>query len=239
MFEDEHAEAFAPSGEFDDIIDASDEHISTEDVLASTVEDIEAAQDAPAEQTDEQEDDIGDILARLEADETAAPVEPEAVAATTGSQADDDDALGLDTLAALMAADDDAPTTEDDSADNIFDDAADGEGTDTVEQPAQPRARVIKVKRADIDAAIASGALEEVEETAADTTLSAADEAELLAELAEVEAELPTLDGADEEIIDAVDFDEVKVEADRPSEPEAVKDDDVQRLMAEAENQMG
>ncbi|MCB4379022.1 hypothetical protein FZX02_00870 [Synechococcus sp. MU1644] len=137
-----------------------------------------------------------------------------------------------------MAADDDAPASEEDVADNLFDDSAEADAPEAEEAPAHPRARVIKVKRADIDAAIASGALEEVEDSTAESTLSAEDEAELLAELAEVEAELPISEDVDTDIDGDADIDEVEAQADTSEEPEAVKDDDVQRLMAEAENQM-
>ena len=72
-----------------------------------------------------------------------------------------------------------------------------------VEEPAviRPRrARIVRVKRADLERAVETGALEEVEEEKAEpalrSSLSDADEAELLRELAAVEAELLATDEA-------------------------------------------
>ncbi|WP_415403609.1 hypothetical protein [Tateyamaria sp. SN3-11] len=140
-------------------------------------------------------------------------------------------------LAALMAEEDDAEAdqAEDgDAAENLFDDST-AEAEE--EEDAPRRARIIKVKRADIDAAIASGQLEEVADTDEGaeieeaSSLSEEDEAELLAELAQVEAELPK--SVDEAAHDADDA----IAASDDDAPE-VNDDDVSRLMAEADNQM-
>ncbi|QIE44643.1 hypothetical protein G5B38_03345 [Pseudohalocynthiibacter aestuariivivens] len=94
-----------------------------------------------------------------------------------------------DTLAQLMAdaLRDEAPATTDDAGNAIAENA-----------PAKPplAARVIKVKRREIDDAIADGTLEETSDSDVDTSrsdpspLSDEDEAELQRELAEVEAEL-------------------------------------------------
>ena len=301
MFEDEHAEDLTPQDAGDDMIAAvadeddsieavadqdEDNSAASEDVIRQAAQDVEEAlsidDDAQAESADTAEDatqddggddDLDAMLARLDTADTA-----EDAPAAEPAQAADEDEMGLDTLAAIMAADDGEPDAQD-SGENLFDEA-DAEVAEEVETPR--RARIIKVKRADIDAALASGQLEEVEEDGDDaettTGLSDEEEAELMAELAQVEAELSTArsdtseaDDADEEIEthaeveaevddeagtdDAADETEV---ADAPeaetvdaaaraetAEPAAaepasgdVQDDDVSRLMAEAENQM-
>ncbi|WP_299146477.1 hypothetical protein [uncultured Tateyamaria sp.] len=255
LFEDEHAEDFAPHSDIVDVADAEDdaqEHTGS-DVIEDAARAIEASQDMDeAEQAAPEEDgddDIAAILARFDTDasdtvaETEAPM-PAAETAEAPAPAEDDD-LGLDTLAALLAADD-GQQEDGDEGDNLFEDspsAEQDEADPVVEEEAAEaprRARVIKVKRADIDAAIASGQLEEVEDASEDDaegTLSDEQEAELMAELAGVEAELEkdavieTADASVDEIASAED------DANADVAPE-INDDDVSRLMAEADNQM-
>ncbi|WP_417719677.1 hypothetical protein [Salipiger sp.] len=94
----------------------------------------------------------------------------------------------------------------------------------------RPRVRVVKVKRAAFDAAVASGAVEEVEDTPA-STLSQEDEDELARELAAVKAELKAdFDAAwDEDEWDEGEDDAVAGEARAaqaaPSERIAAEDD--------------
>ncbi|MEO9591769.1 hypothetical protein, partial [Rhodopirellula bahusiensis] len=285
LLEDQHAED----------LDVDENGVNTIEVAAEVVETVEADQPAPAsvvadaardiedalqdEVEDDDDDDIAAMLARLDkgddaefkVTEEAIIEEIEPVQETSDTKEDD---LGLDTLAALLAADDGQADPED-ADDNIFDehaapelteaedapeakDASEAEGaedTTAVEEevaaPVQPRrTRIVKVKRADIDEALASGQLEEIEDdeadSAADTSLSRKDEADLLAELAEVEAEL---DEVETELDDetsqpentANDIDTIIAESDKDGhvvEEAEVKDDDVTRLMAEADNQM-
>ena len=302
LFEDEHAEdmaapaaasvmsddyAMAQSSD-DDAME--DDDAASQDVIADAARDIEdafqaddALADAEEEAAQDDGDDVAAVLARFDAEATA-----DDATGDDAQPAQDDDDMGLDSLAALMAADDAAPDASDDD-DNLFDASDEDEDEEAAQAPR--RARVIKVKRADIDAALASGQLEQVDagdEAAQDesaTSLSDQEEAELLAELAQVEAELPAReDDAADPAQDASDGDvdaEIAAEAEdqdedetaamadeedesaigmadgsdigdaeqddaatdiaaTSAEPQArdVQDDDVSRLMAEAENQM-
>ncbi|MEO0402094.1 MAG: hypothetical protein AAF214_06935 [Pseudomonadota bacterium] len=250
MFEDEHAEDVTSIADRSDITDSDATPQSVMDEAAKEIEDSQNAQDADDAATDD-DDDIAAILARFdtpsETESPAAVVQdvPEDVQKAT---TDEDENLGLDSLAALMAEDEASDDSHaDGTGENLFDDA--DAAADTGEQDeAQPdtndaeatprRARIIKVKRADIDAAVASGQIEEVNDDAEDapeSSLSLEDEAELMAELGEVEAELAqsTNDGADE-----VQDTAAEVVAEAQAKEQEVKDDDVSRLMAEADNQM-
>ncbi|KPD13720.1 hypothetical protein [Phaeobacter sp. 11ANDIMAR09] len=161
-------------------------------------------------------------------------------------------------VAARQAPVDDAPDEQDKIAAEDTPPAPETTGT------AQPlRARIIKMKREDLAKAMASGTLEEVTEDdsaqenaednvfSADSSLNAEEEAELLRELAEVEAELlasnqtkteaqpatssPAEDSAAQ---DAPTSSEVKPP---PSAAQAVSspDSDVTRLMEAAESKLG
>ncbi len=132
-------------------------------------------------------------------------------------------------------------------------------------EASRPRARVIKVKRADLDAAIARGDLEEYdEEDAADeaplslddlapaktktSSLSAEEEDELARELAALEADIEMDQGhadaapaplaAKEEEPAAVAQEPTPARAKLPAIDDG-KSDDVDRLLAETDHQMG
>ncbi|UWR21433.1 hypothetical protein [Sulfitobacter sp. S190] len=195
-------------------------------VIADTLRDIEDALDADDEMETVSEfdpddadeyDDVAALLSRLDAEVEAEPVDADEVAETEAVSESDEDNTPEDEmaseevdvaedgssddniLAALASHDDDAGDAEDD---NLFDadgeTAADSEADDD-DRPA-PRARVIKVKRAALEAAIESGQLEEYEDDDAEapssvpladrSSLSDEAEAELARELAELEAEL-------------------------------------------------
>ena len=126
-----------------------------------------------------------------------------------GDTAREVSAEARETLAAKAAADQEQKATQDTP------EAA-------VPRTTKPlRARIVKVKRADLEQAMATGTLEEVsEETATDaptseSSLDAEEEADLLRELAEVEAEL--LASNEDELDDA----DASPEA--PDEPELLK----------------
>lgn len=150
--------------------------------------------------------------------------------------------------AAIMA--DDMPLIVQDAGQDIAEDAA--EDDDEAPQPASI-VRAVKVKRADLEQAIASGTLEEVTDEPA-SSLSEADEAELQAELEAVAAELAeaqaTLNPPDEENENAANApalptpsvltlgsDKAVPRATPAAKIEASKPD-LSRLMAEANSKM-
>ncbi|MDG1471417.1 MAG: hypothetical protein P8Q26_07640 [Ascidiaceihabitans sp.] len=143
---------------------------------------------------------LADIQAALAADD-----ETQDDAPVVAVEDDDDDVASI--LASLEDDDDDADQSDVSPAANLFEDAEDADveiaKLDIPEAPQDaPRrmARVIKVKRADLEAAIAQGDLEEVDDEEGDiaSSLSDDDEAELARELAEVSAEIkPEIDLGD------------------------------------------
>ncbi len=159
-------------------------------------------------------DAINDIQVALDADDTV-----DVIAQPSGLEAEED----------VTAAQESEEQHEDVAADEVAEaDAAqvDADETGEAEEDTAPRGRVLKVKRADIDRAIAEGELEEVEEDAPavleepekpalriqrdpESTLSDEDEEDLARELAELEATLSsaaadTLTDAPEEAEEAV-----------------------------------
>lgn len=217
-------------------------------------EDEHAEDVAPA--LDEAETATADALADIEAALAADDETQEQVAEgfTNESHDDSDDVASI--LAALDDdADEDESTQSEAPADvNLFDDSQDAgaelpvlelvaedkvapEALAEEEPKAAPRrlARVVKVKRADLEAAIAQGDLEEISDvnSEADTdvqegftsSLSDDDEADLARELAEVVGE------------DTAQTPEAAPHA-LPA-LEADDGDDLSRLMAEADQQMG
>ena len=131
--------------------------------------------------------------------------------------------------------------------------AMDAEADAETEEPeeVQPvRARIIRMKKADFDAAVDTGLLEAeaVEDDEEDDqpagSLSAEEEAELLAELAQVEAELNgEVDEDDDEPLEAIgaEIEDLPPRSDRGrhlTDTAAQSDADMSRLMQEANTQM-
>ena len=239
--EDQHADDFdteeevAPTSHTDDFdissfsVDTEEdgpsilEAVETEtqeDVKASALADIleasavDDAAEAPAEikPLEDDGDDLSDILARL--------------------AADDDDTAKIEPVAKEIAP------VEAAVEENLFDDTtynddeASLDDADEEEVAVAPRrvARVIKVKRADLEAAIAEGNLEEI-----GSTLSASEEDELARDLAAAEAEA---DDA-ETLFEDETFEDKKtlgIEALRSIDDH--EGDDLSRLMAEADQHM-
>lgn len=214
-------------------------------------EETDTFEEAATLKDDEEEDgDVDSILERL-----ATATSADASDALDDDDFEDDDLQGTDTLN-LFEDSVGSPETEDDRVSELA-------AHDTA-----LRASVIKVKRADLEAAIENGTLEEyeddVEATAPEaptldqiapsrsktSSLTPQDEAELLRELASLQTE--TDEGTTDQAIDIPDLDEADdhdAEASKPVarrsdlRPKRALDDtdrgtDVNRLLAEADHQM-
>lgn len=240
------------------------------DVLADTLRDIEEALDTDDsiqsdhdldDELDSEDDDITAILNRLEQESDLNPA-PAALADYEDDDMDDDILAAMDSLVA---------TPEDDDLDDLDDGTLfDGDEVAEVEietapeaeapKAAAPRTRVLKVKRATLEAAIRAGKLEEYddEEDAEETlesktplakgsSLSESAEEELARELAELEADMKAESApqvmADEDVVsDAEPLEQDIVEetsAVGRSEIHGAADEDLSRLMAESDSQMG
>lgn len=131
-------------------------------------------------------------------------------------------------------------SVEDPTEDASFDDDALDMQDEGQPEPARV-ARVIKVKRSDLEAAIEQGNLEEIEddgdydgETDSNSSLSADEEAELAKDLAEVEAGLEGLEADLESETDSA----YATAQSLPAIDEQATEDDLTRLMAQADQQM-
>jgi hypothetical protein len=241
------------------------------DSIAAKLQRIRAVvsrNDAQDVQPEYSEDEHADAFLSDEAREISTAMEADDVASPPLTEADEVEAL-LDRLDVAISADREGPAQaeadenlfdETDDEDESGDDETIGEDNILVTQaPSAPvadggqrsplRARVVKVKRADLDAALAKGTLEEVTQDAAadESSLSDEDEAELMRELAEVEAELtkPETDQFedDDDLIASSAPEDTAPQIDEPAKAEptrkAMSDDaDLSRLLVEAGNKM-
>ncbi|MDQ2091066.1 chemotaxis protein CheA [Marimonas arenosa] len=187
----------------------------------------ESAEEELAEETFVAADLLQEVLTDEElADEPQAGEEPVGLEPDEDQKADADETLEeMEDIADetdVAEIDEDDALFSSDAEDSLFgspEDAADalgGAAEDEVSET-QIRARVIKMKRADFEAVVTSGDLEEdldaatdeLEDRDEDSSLSAEDEADLLRELAAVEAELaPPEDSGDEDEFAVVEFEE-------------------------------
>nr|WP_286780098.1 hypothetical protein [Sulfitobacter sp. UBA4523] len=187
-------------------------------------------------------DAINDIQGALDADDT---VEDIAQSSDLEAEAEED----------VAAAQESEEQHEDVAADEVEEaDAAqvDADETGEAKEDTAPRGRVLKVKRADIDRAIAEGELEEVEEDAPavleepekpalriqrdpESTLSDEDEEDLARELAELEATLSS--AAADTLTDAPEDAEEAVADEDDAPEEETAEEDSQEDTAQEETQ--
>ncbi|MBW4710248.1 hypothetical protein KX928_20870 [Roseobacter sp. YSTF-M11] len=178
--------------------------------------DDQIAAEAEAE-VEEEEDDLSSILSRIEAGtHDAEDAHDEDLLA-----ADDDDAA--EDVAENLFGDDDADTDPVPARESI--DALSGDA-DVAEDPAPVYGRVLKVNRADLEAALDSGDLEEFDDENDDAALSAEEEADLQRELNAVTSD------------DVDDTDAKDTALDGLPAIDDGNDKDLSRLMAEADQQM-
>ncbi|MAC76790.1 MAG: hypothetical protein CML66_01835 [Rhodobacteraceae bacterium] len=213
---------------------------STAPDLQPAPEDLRAATDAVIVTEDAPAD--APVVVEVSKDTTAKASEDAARDDVARDDATKDDANLFSSID--WDTDDEDDEADSDAIRNILSDLGPRSEAAIQAQANGPVTRVIKVKRADLEQAIAAGSFEEVasETPAAAPTearaqpassLSAQDEADLQAELDAVAAELAEAQAA------LNPPDEAPAAADRPREPIAEREPDVSRLMAEADSKMG
>ncbi|KEJ95828.1 hypothetical protein SAMN05444149_10558 [Pseudosulfitobacter pseudonitzschiae] len=262
--EDEHAEELlsdaihADENFEDDAFEDEDAQTAEDDALmnAMMAQDEDDAQDAAREST------ASEVIAEAAAEASAALDEDDTM--TVAEDEDDGDVAAilarLDGESPEEDAEDQVMSGDDTDADdmNLFDDSDDGddddeeimivEDEDSAEDAAAPApriTRIVKVKRADLEAAIAQGNLEEMADdeddlsapaaTAKTSSLSEEDEDALLRELADVEAGLIEDEADEDEAARAAHV----ARAAAAKLEDAADDSDVARLMAKTDAEMG
>lgn len=239
--------------------EGDDEDVAGEDtaadIAAQAAADVSAALDADDTMTfaEDDDDDVAAILARLDSvADAGADAESAADAVAESDETTEEDAPQARSEGQDETPDEtvrDSEDLSDDSDDiNLFDEDDDEEIMIVEEEdeadaaaatPAPRITRIVKVKRSELEAAIAQGNLEEMDDddeqdAAASSSLSDEDEDALLRELAEVEADL-TADEKDD-IKKEVETNATRVAA---AKLDAADDDDMDRLMAKADAEMG
>ncbi|MBO6868808.1 MAG: hypothetical protein JJ877_17345 [Thalassococcus sp.] len=208
--EDQHAEAFE-----------TEEHLTFDDLIDEDFED-ELAPAAEIKEDVQDEEFDADAMARIMADQD----EPEAIADAPEAEVsldddEDDDGMLADTLASVLADQDSLDDDDEiDASDELNAEEAelDGEFEDEApkKQLIRSRARVVRVKRAAFDAAVAAGVVEAADDAENDdaqevaqsvtpdieSSLSDEDEEALTRELANLEDEF-VADDDEEDDFDA------------------------------------
>ncbi|MCH9825798.1 MAG: hypothetical protein K0U50_10875, partial [Alphaproteobacteria bacterium] len=213
--EDEHAEDFLTEDE-----DATEEFLSSAQADIEAALAADAAADAAEAERLEAEEKAEAAQAKAEAEakakadaETKAQKAAEAAQNTPDTTNDEDDiAALLDKLSASDSAGETDPANDAPKPEAFVGDE-DGE--------APLRARVIKMKKTDFEAALADGLIEEEQDETTASSLSPEDEADLMRELAAVEAE--ATQGSKSQ---AAHFDEADEDDDYDSYNEADFDED-------------
>jgi hypothetical protein len=217
-------DAFAPSDDYTEDEDSDGGAVTQMPDLAEPLKGSDDSQSTPEGQDGDAQ--VSDISDQPEAAETAD------TKVDDGADASDDDTD--EEFFAKQAQDDDLEMFDDEAEeDQASGDVINIVADDTGEQSGAPvQARVVKVKSADLEAAIASGQLEQIDEAddspaasaepQEDSSLSPEDEADLMRELAEVEDEL-TADRDDSEADDNIFGQDIESEV----SPEA--DEDLER----------
>ncbi|MCF6233954.1 MAG: hypothetical protein L3J36_12795 [Rhodobacteraceae bacterium] len=189
----------------------------------------------PPHDVDDTDDQVSLILNQIDADAARDTTKTETAPKTESEE----DFFGAANQPEIEPVDEDV--------DDKFSDAdISGFVSDQVSAPLQ--ARVVKVKRTDLEAAIASGQLEQMDDgddadgadifadqapdQATESSLSAEDEADLMRELAAVEEEMAVEQGvtgevADHETDEALDFDNADPEAEMVEAEENIFGDDI------------
>ena len=247
---------------------SEDQHVEADAAKAETIAQTAAAESPEMEDFAEEDeaispDDQSDVLADTLRDIEDAMDATGVAAAPLAAEADEDDSDDDEMDGNILAVMDSTDAAEDADEDNMFD-TEDEQAADNAPKAAvlpavaAPRTRVLKVKRATLEAAIQSGMLEEyTDEEEGDatpapqplrkaplaerSTLSAEAEADLARELAELEADIAAKSkapDAKETAHEPAQTQSVAPHAAPKSEMRAAPDADVSRLMEETAQQM-